>query len=324
MSTITLALDRYDRHLPLLLGAVTAPDGWDVDVREVGQHIPLRHGGHRHERMLRDQAFDAAEVSLSSFLIAIAQGVPVIGVPVFPRRLFSQTQMFVNADAGIATPKDLEGRRVGLQSFQTTLAVLAKGDLAAEYGVDLTAIDWRVKHEETLEVGLDAAWRIAPMPAGRAPGELLAAGEIDALLYSRTPEGMADSGGRIRRLFDDPRAETLRLYRANGFWPIMHVMAVRRDVADARPGLCRMLMELWQESRRAALALLDDPNWLQLPWARLDFETQTEAFGADAWPSGLAANRACLERFIGYSHRQGLIDRLLTPEELFHPEVVDS
>lgn len=324
MTPITLALDRYDRHLPLLLGALGPPDGWQVEVREVGQHGTLRHGGHRHERMLRDREFDAAEVSLSSFLIAVAQGVPVVGVPVFPRRLFSQTQMFVNADAGISAPKDLEGRRVGLQSFQTTLAVLAKGDLAAEYGVDLTAIDWRVKHEETLEVGIDPAFRLSPMPADRTPGELLAAGEIDALLYSRTPEGMAESGGKIRRLFDDPRAETVRLYRANGFWPIMHVLAVRRDVADARPGLCTMLMDLWQESRRAALAMFNDPNWLQLPWARLDFEAQAEAFGPEPWPSGVAANRACLERFIGYSLSQGLIDRRLAVDELFHAEVLDT
>ncbi len=320
LRTLTLALDRYDRHLPLMLGAISPPDGYEVDVLEVGQHGALRHGEHRHERMLRDREFSAAEVSLSSFLIAADQGVPVTGIPVFPRRLFSQTQMFVNADAGISTPKDLEGRRVGLQSFQTTLALLAKGDLKFVYGVDLTSIDWRLKHEETLSVDV-GAFSISQMPAGRSPGELLASGEIDALLYSRTPEGMAESGGKIRRLFDDPRAETKRVFAADGFWPIMHVMAVRTELADADPGLCPMLMEMWDASVRESRRWYNDPNCLQFPWARLDVEDQQSAFGAELWPSGIAANRSCLERFVKYSRDQGLISRALDVDALFHESV---
>src|SRR5665213_2372267 len=127
---LTVALERYERHLPLIEGRVPAPPGFTFDVLEVGQEGEQRHGRHRHERMLREGAFDIAELSLSSYLVAKDRGLPFTAVPVFPRRLFSQTQMFVRADSPISTPHALAGRRVALQSFQTTLAVLAKGDLS--------------------------------------------------------------------------------------------------------------------------------------------------------------------------------------------------
>ena len=136
----TLALDRYDRHFPFFDGTVTLPPGLDLKVLQVGQEATLRDGTSRHRRMLNGREFDAAETSLSSYVVAKSKGLPFTAIPVFPRRLFSQGQIYVNADAGIRTPADLAGRTVGLQSFQTTLAVLAKGDLAADYGVPLTSI----------------------------------------------------------------------------------------------------------------------------------------------------------------------------------------
>src|SRR5215510_11953626 len=120
---LTLALSHYDRHIPLFDGSVTA-DGVDWQVLEVGQSSPLKHGQDRHERMLQKREFDICELSLSSYLIARSRGMPFKALPVFPRRLFSVSQMWVNARAGIDSPQDLIGKKVGLSTFQTTLSVL--------------------------------------------------------------------------------------------------------------------------------------------------------------------------------------------------------
>ncbi|MBM4297240.1 MAG: 4,5-dihydroxyphthalate decarboxylase, partial [Deltaproteobacteria bacterium] len=129
---LTLALSHYDRHIPLFDGSVTA-DGVDLEVLEVGQSSPLKHGQDRHERMLQKAEFDICELSLSSYLIAKSRAMPFTAIPVFPRRLFSLSQMWVNVNAGIDSPQDLAGKKVGLSTFQTTLSVLAKGDLQSEY-----------------------------------------------------------------------------------------------------------------------------------------------------------------------------------------------
>src|SRR6187399_1710474 len=119
--SLTLALSHYDRHVPLFDGSVTA-EGVDLQVLEVGQSHPLQHGQDRHERMLQKGEFDICELSLSSYLIAKSRGMPFTAIPVFPRRLFSMSQMWINVDAGIDEPKDLIGKKVGLHSFQNTLA----------------------------------------------------------------------------------------------------------------------------------------------------------------------------------------------------------
>ena len=131
---LTIALSQYDRHIPFFDGTVK-PEGIDLKVLEVGQSTPLKHGSDRHGRMLRKGEFDICELSLSSYLMAKSRGKPFTAIPVFPRRLFSLSQMWVNVNAGINSPKDLIDRRVGLSTFQTTLSVLAKGDLQSEYGV---------------------------------------------------------------------------------------------------------------------------------------------------------------------------------------------
>jgi 4,5-dihydroxyphthalate decarboxylase len=321
---ITLALDRYDRHLPFFDGTVRLPEGLDIRLFQVGAASALRDGGGRHERMLQDGEFDAAEMSLASYIVAKSRGLPFTAIPVFPRRLFSQGQIFVHTKSGIASPRDLAGRTVGLQSFQTTLAVLAKGDLAAEYGVPLTSIKWRVKSADTIEIDHVSGFDIAPLPAGVELAELLCTGAIDALFYSRTPQPPAGLEGGFRRLFADPKAEEARFVEKNGYWPIMHLVALKQETVDDNPALPAMLMQAFDDARRVAAKYLDDPNWSRQPWAKYTAEEERRSFDGDLWVSGLSANRKNLDRFIGYAHDQGLIGRSMTASELFHPSVIDS
>ena len=163
--------------------------------------------------MLRNGEFDIAEVSLSSYVLAKSRGLKFTAVPVFPRRLFSQTQMFVRADSPIESPKQLEGKRVALQSFQTTLAVLAKGDLAFAYGVPWRSVTWHARNEEALplEGRMDA--KLVQLPDKTDFASLLVDGEVDALFYSRFPRSPRVPPERIRRLFGNAEGEALRYYR---------------------------------------------------------------------------------------------------------------
>ncbi|HTF93299.1 MAG TPA: hypothetical protein VK632_09635 [Verrucomicrobiae bacterium] len=150
---ITLALGSYDRHAPLLEGGIQHPD---VDI----EYIELDPQQGRHERFLRHFEFDAAELSFSSYLIAIDQGLPVHAVPIFPRRLFSQSQMYKNVSCGIRTPKDLSGKRIGLSAYQNTLGVRAKGDLTHFYGVERSTITWVTPGKEVVDVEVPADLRL--------------------------------------------------------------------------------------------------------------------------------------------------------------------
>jgi 4,5-dihydroxyphthalate decarboxylase len=318
---ITLAIDRYDRHIPFFDGTVRLPPGLDLRVLQVGQENAQREGGHRHERMLRETEFDAAEVSLSSYVAACARGLPFTAIPVFPRRLFSLGQIFVNVDTGITHPAELAGRNVGLQSFQTTLAVLAKGDMAAEYGLDLKSVNWFTRSAETVDVRLPSGFRIQRLAAGENLIDALSTGRLDAIFYSRLPWSQAPQDQRIRRLFHDPRSEEIRYYTKNGYWPIMHVIALSQTATEKQPELPALLLEAFHSAASIYRQYMTDPGWSQLAWSKYAREEEALAMSADPWPLGLAANRANLERFIGYSCDQGIIDRPLAVEDLFHPSM---
>lgn len=317
----SLALDRYDRHLPFFDGTVALPDGLELDVLQIGQTSRQRYGADRHERMLRDGEFDAAETSLASYIAARGRGLAFTAIPVFPRRLFSQGQMFVHRESGIEKPADLAGGTVGLQSFQTTLAVLAKGDLAFEYGVPLDRIRWRLAAADAIEIGHDESWDVERLPPGANLTDLLAEGEIDALFYSRTPIPGPGQEGKFRRLFADPRAEEARYVEKNGYWPIMHVIALKEDAVAKQPDLPRLLMAAFADAERITSDYLSDPNWSRLAWAKYTLEEEGRAFGRNLWTSGLNANQANLERFIEYAHHQGIIAAPMDAAELFHPSV---
>ncbi|HEY5543763.1 MAG TPA: ABC transporter substrate-binding protein, partial [Candidatus Binatia bacterium] len=169
---LTLALSHYDRHIPFFDGSVHA-EGVDLQVLEVGQSNPLKHGQDRHERMLQRSEFDICELSLSSYLIAKSRGMPFTAIPVFPRRLFSLSQMWVNENAGIKSPEDLIGKKVGLSTFQTTLSVLAKGDLQAEYGVPWRKLDWYMSKDEAVPIKPIDGVRMQILKPGQKIGAML-------------------------------------------------------------------------------------------------------------------------------------------------------
>ena len=315
---LTLALSHYDRHIPFFDGSVQA-EGVDLQVLAVGQSNPLKHGQDRHERMLQRSEFDICELSLSSYLIAKSRGMPFTAIPVFPRRLFSLSQMWVNKNAGIKSPHDLIGKIVGLSTFQTTLSVLAKGDLQAEYGVPWRKLDWYMSKDEAVPIKPIDGVRMQILKPGQKIGAMLEKGEIDALMVPHPPKEALRGGGNIRRLFTDPKAEETKYFRKNGYYPIMHVVAFKDQVLAKNPWLGRSVLAAFDKAKEICMEYYDDPNWSRFVWGRHLFEEERQAFGADPWPHGIEKNRANLERFIGYSLDQGLMDKKLEVEDLFAP-----
>jgi 4,5-dihydroxyphthalate decarboxylase len=313
---LTIALSHYDRHIPFVDGSLQ-PDGIDLNVMIVGQSSPLRDGANRHERMLQGGEFDICELSLSSYLMTRNRGLPFLAIPVFPRRLFSHSQMWVNTSAGISSPKDLIGKTVGLGSFQTTLSVLAKGDLQTEYGVPWRDIKWVVAHEETVPFKPQEGVSLKLIPSGKKIGKMLKEGEIDALFMPHPPKEALQGCKEIARLFSDPKREELAYFRKNGFYPIMHVIAFKEDVLKKYPWVVESLMKAFEKAKETCKEFYDDPNWSRLVWARHLFEEERSVFGDDPWPHGVERNRANLERFIQYSFDQGLINTRITTDELF-------
>jgi 4,5-dihydroxyphthalate decarboxylase len=320
---LTIALSHYDRHIPFMDGSVQA-EGIDLNVLFVGQSQPLKGGADRHERMLQKGEFDVCELSLSSYLMARSRGMPFTAVPVFPRRLFSLSQMWINTKAGIKTPKDLIGRTVGLSTFQTTLSVLAKGDLQSDYGVPWRQLKWLVVKEETVPFKPQEGVSIQIVPQGKKIGKMLETGEIDALFMPHPPKEALRGSPNISRLFSDPKKEELSFFRKNGFYPIMHVVAFKDEVLKKHPWAAMSVMDAFEKAKQACRDFYDDPNWSSLAWGRHLFEEERVLLGDDPWPYGVKKNRVNLERFMGYSVDQGLMEKPISVENLFHLSTLNS
>lgn len=307
---ISLALGSYDRHAPLLEGCIGHPD---VDVT----YIELDPQQGRHERFLQHFEFDAAELSLSSYLIAVDQGLPVHAVPIFPRRLFSQSQMYKNVNCGIDSPADLAGKKIGLSAYQNTLGVRAKGDLTHFYGVPGASVTWVTPGKEVVDVELPANLKIETRANMAEIEEEFVEGKIEAMFVSRLPKAFRDGNPNVSRLFPDPQREEERYLRQVGFFPIMHVLALKKELEQNHPELPRALFDIFEHAREWAMQRWVDPNWSMAIWGRCELERQSKLCGFDPWRNGREANRKNIEQFALYSHEQGLTQGRLTPDELF-------
>ncbi len=310
MLRLTLASTLTDRTRPLLDGRVRIPG---VEI----QHIP----GEPEDifrRALRDRAFEATELSMGSHITTTARGdAAYVGIPAFPSRSFRHGAAWIRTDRGIATPKDLEGRTVALPEYQQTAALWVRGMLREQHGVDTRSIKWRVGSER-IAIQLPPGHDVAPL--GLAPEQALREGAVDALI---TPRPVAPHP-QVARLFPDWVRAEQDYHRATGFFPIMHCVALRKDVAEAHPWLPVELFRAFAAARRLALEELRLTNVLRasLPWIAAAAAEQAEIMGGDPWPIGFARNRDEIAAMTRYALADGLTAREVPPEELFHPSTL--
>lgn len=319
---ISFATTVTDRSRPILEGRVPI-EGCEV-TPTTGEPEDL------FGRALRDREFDVTELSLSSYLVVVGRdSSPYIAVPAFPSRAFRHSAVYVHAASGIDRAEDLAGRTVGTPEFQQTAALWVRGILADRHGVPPSAIRWRsggleqpgAKDRIPIIVRDDIELR--PIDADATLNGMLAEGVLDALISPRPPSSFLTGDPRVRRLWPDHHAEERRFYEETRLFPIMHVVAVRRELAERHPWLPLHVYRAFAEAKRLAIHDLEQTNFLRvtLPWVELD--TIRALMGEDYWSYGLEANRAELEAVTRWSFAEGLTPREVELRELFDPATRD-
>lgn len=315
MIPLTLACTSSDRTRPLMDGRFRVP-GCDITFLPGEPEDIFR-------RALRDKAFDISELSMGSHIVTTARGdSPYVGVPVFLSRAFRHSAVYVRTDRGIRTAADLAGRTIGLPEYQQTAALWVRGFLREQYGVDTRSIAWRTAGER---VAITLAPEFDVKPLGRDLEAALAAGEIDALIAPRPPACFTDRSAPVDRLWPDTRAEEQAWFKTTGFFPVMHCLAVRKDIADRHPWLPVELFRAFTAAKAASIAELRLVNVLRvsLPWIAAEAEAQIAAMGGNPWPYGFRRNRDEVAAMIRFAVADGLAAQAIEPEVLFHPSVLD-
>jgi 4,5-dihydroxyphthalate decarboxylase len=308
----------YDRTLPLVDGRVRV-EGCDLDVELLRPEITFA-------RAFGEAAFDVCEISFSNTVTAVSKGdFPYALIPAFLSRAFRHSSLFIRTDRGISRPEDLKGKTVGLQEYDMTAAVVVRGFLRDQHGVDPRDIAWKVGEFE----------RTKPLefPLGRPPDGVsieilspdrslearLLAGELDAVIVLRPLDAWRAGDLQVAPLFPDPIAAEKAWFTAARHFPIMHAVAVRKTLLRDHPGLGRRLFDAFAAAKALAVADLEitQAPKVTLPWPHGALAEAKALLGEDHWPYGLAANRRVLDTQLRWSRLDGLQARPVTLEELF-------
>lgn len=284
-------------------------------------------------RQMRHHEFEVSELSFSSYLISLFEDPqPFIAIPVFPSRSFRHSGIYIHAKSGIREPGDLVGKRVGCAEYQLTANVWIRGILKDDYGVapsSFTTFRGGLEDPGRVEkatLSLPPEIRIEDIPSNRTLSEMLEAGEIDALFSPRPPSSFTSGRGRVRRLFEDTYKAEREYFERTKIFPIMHVIAIRRDIYEKNRWVARSLLKGFLEAQRYAYEALHEAAALKimLPWLIHHVAETEKIMGKDFWAYGCETNAETLRRLLRYSYEQGLSRRLLKLEEIFAPETLES
>ncbi|MDF2116119.1 ABC transporter substrate-binding protein [Roseiarcaceae bacterium H3SJ34-1] len=320
---LTLGCWNYDRTRAIQDGSVQ-PDGIDINYLD----MPVEE---TFFRMARYREFDVSEMSLSSYSVSLHRDPkPFIAIPVFPSRFFRHSCIFVNAKSGIKEPKDLIGKKIGVPEFQMTAPVWIRGILSDHYGVPVDSVTYHTGGEEEpgryekIKLNLPEKIKVTPIPEDRTLAQMLRSGEIDAFHTARKPSTY--DGVTVKRLFEDYRPIELDYYRKTKIFPIMHTIAIRREVYEANRWIAQSLFKAFCEAQRRTYHDLQETAALKamVPWLSHDIEEARREMGDDYWSYGFENNRSQLDTFLRYHHECGLSPRLLKAEELFAPETLEA
>jgi 4,5-dihydroxyphthalate decarboxylase len=317
---LTIAISDYDHVRDLRDGRVETPG---LDLRFFDMPIPQLFG-----RFTTYREWDVSEFGMGKYVALKSRGdESLTAIPVFPSRTYRHTAIYVRSDSPLERLDELAGKRVGVPEWAQTAVVYVRGMLTQTAGVDLASIEW-------VQGGVNEPGRrekvAVHLPEGvgveggldSSLDELLRTGQVDAVISAQPPAAFVAGDPSVRRLFANPLALEEAYFAATGIFPIMHVVAIRKDVMDAHPWVAGNLLSAFEEAKRRSLARVSDamiPRF-PLPWANLRADAARELFGHDFWPYGIDPNRTTLESFLRFAFEQGVAARLIAPEDLFTPQ----
>jgi 4,5-dihydroxyphthalate decarboxylase len=319
---LTIAISDYDHMRDFRLGLVRAegidPTWLTMEIHEI------------FARFTFNREWEVSELSFAKFIAQATRDDPdIIGLPVYTSRQFRFSSFYIHTKSGIREAADFAGKRIVVPEWAQTAAVYTRGWLQHEAGVDLTSIDWvqagteEPGREEKVELNLPKGLSLTRV-TDKSISEMLASGEVDGALVAREPLVFAHGHPDVKRLFPDYRAMEEKYFDDTGIFPIMHVVAVRREILADNPWIARNLVNAFEESKDRAVqrSLELSVSRYCVPWLVDHAEKMREKFGNDFFPYGIEPNRKTLEAFTQYAFEQGIAHRHAKPEDLF-PEGID-
>ena len=321
---LSVAVRDYDRTRPLFDGEVQI-DGVDP----VFMALPPEE---IFFRAFRRAEFDICELSMSSFTVKTAQGgCPYVGVPAFVSRTFRHTAIYVRTDR-IKKPADLKGKKIGVPEYQLTANVWARAILDDDHGVKPADIRWvrgglvEAGRLEKIAITLPKDVKLDNIAPGRTLSSMLESGEIDGVIAPRVPAPFERGHPHVGWLFPDPVAAAKDYYKRTGIFPIMHLIGVRRELAEQHPWLPAAVFKAFEQAKTVALEKLADTSSTKvtLPFVEERLIEARALMGEDFWSYGVEKNRKVLDYFLGQHHAQGLSPRRVVVDELFHPATYET
>lgn len=320
---LTVAMCDYDHVRDLMSGRVRAEGVEITHLQLVIQEIFYRFSNALE--------WDVSEISLGKYCSFVAAGsVPMVAIPVFPCRMFRHSSIYVLRNSPITSGKDLAGKRVGVPEWSQSATIWVRGWLTNTVGVPLNSIEWFQAGGEQagqLEMGRvqpPAGVRLTPI-RDRTMTDMLLSGELDAMINAQPPKLYLDGDPRIRRVYENYREEEENYFANTGIFPIMHTVAIRRDIFERNRWVAMNLLEAFEIAKNNSIARALDLSvpGFPVPWqAEHTVATSRKIFGpGQYWPYGIDANRTALKAFLMYCQQQGVTSRALAVEELFPVEV---
>ncbi len=300
-TVLRTAVGNYGHTTPLKDGTVSS-DSFGMEHIEVSPVTSI------FRRMVRELEFDVAEMALSTYLCARAHGKQFTGIPIFLTRAFYHGGLSVNRRSGIESPRDLEGKRVGVRSYTLTPGVWTRGLLQTEYGVDLDAVTWVLSGDEHV------AEYVAPSNVVSSSnsnlGEMLASGEIDAAIGA----GAVDSPDVVP-LFDGADDADAAWHRKTGIYPISHMVVVKNAALESNSDLAQELCSTFKTAKSLYMQRFQSGDANDA--ADRALQKMAEVVGDDPIPYGVESSRKTLEAFVGFNVEQRVIPESVDVEELF-------
>jgi 4,5-dihydroxyphthalate decarboxylase len=313
---ITMTCGPYDRARALIDGTVK-PEGIDLHV-----HVNPSPG---RQTEIDGQEFDAAEFYTGSYIADLHyNSLGYTAIPIFVKRMFRHSYIYINKRAGIRSPADLQGKRIGVQNWLTTTAVWARGLLADEYGLDLKSVTWVADRVSGVGGWQPPSWlKVEIIPTGEKQFDWLAARKIDAAMTTGTwaPNVHPD----IDFLFPNYAELERDYYKRTGFFPIMHTLLIKDAVLENNPWVAMSLFNAWQASKRKCYEWLEWQRVHQTAlWYRALWEEEQAVAGADPYLWGFTKTKPEADKLLEYCFRQGLTTKKFEPEEMFHPSTLET